>query len=603
MKLTFRLHSRGASLRADVPDTCRIHVRRADDHEPLRLVRQAGDVFVLHVHASAISKEHASLWVDRGEVSVEDGSRNGTFVRVPPGVRSPLVSREVLFSSDLHLEVEPALDLPQETPTRGVSALRDYIEARLRSLGVGASVELAEGERVRGGRAKAEGDAPGASLAIPIGGEQALVIDWKGATAFDNFEAWVREVAGLYQLGERAPSATWRGHRFTAESKARREARRLAMIVAASTRLLPVLMVGPTGSGKGELVRDLCDSAIVHGRPLLYINVAALTPTLLESELFGHARGAFTGAGADKPGLLEQANGGTLFLDEIGDLALELQPKLLDFLQSGTFRRVGELRERSARVRVLAATQPSLFEKIRQGQFREDLYYRLAGLRIDVPALEPADIRAIVAAEIEAVGPTLALPAEEVAAVLEIAARLAWQGGARELVHAIERYLWVFRDEGDVERSFLRAYENSRFISTHPATPVGSNVPDSPAGSTNPDASKGPGAPNAGRAGWPSGGPATGAPAAFTPEAVEAWQEGVFQLGFLACALEARSFKELGARFGKSHQWARDVFTELGLASKDLRSPRIAERLAAAREALRPLAAALGATLDPAGPL
>src|SRR5262249_33869397 len=140
---------------------------------------------------------------------------------------------------------------------------------------------------------------------------------------------------------------------------------------------VPVLVLGETGTGKGVIARALHSSSSRSECPFVSINCAALPETLLESELFGHARGAFTGAASARAGLFAAADGGTLFLDEIAEMAPALQAKLLHVLETGLVRPVGETRERAVDVRVLAATHRDLRTRVADGLFREDLLYRL----------------------------------------------------------------------------------------------------------------------------------------------------------------------------------------------------------------------------------
>ena len=148
-----------------------------------------------------------------------------------------------------------------------------------------------------------------------------------------------------------------------------------------------VLITGESGAGKERLARFIHDESARTAGPFLAINCAAVPETLLESELFGHARGSFTGASQDRAGLFEAANGGTLLLDEIGDVPPAMQVKLLRVLQEREVRRVGENRARAINVRVLAATNRDLLADVHGARFRQDLYYRLRVVEITVPSL------------------------------------------------------------------------------------------------------------------------------------------------------------------------------------------------------------------------
>jgi DNA-binding NtrC family response regulator len=207
---------------------------------------------------------------------------------------------------------------------------------------------------------------------------------------------------------------------------------------------LTVLIGGETGTGKELLARAIHYEGPRQLGPFLEINCAAIPPLLLESELFGHERGAFTGAVQAKPGLFELANGGTVFLDEIGHLPLELQPKLLRVLETRSLRRVGGQRERRVDVRVIAATHVDLAAAVREGLFREDLYYRLHVVRLVLPPLRErdGDVEVLAAAFAARLAAAYDLPppvlSPEIRAVLRTHS---WPGNVRELRNAIERAL------------------------------------------------------------------------------------------------------------------------------------------------------------------
>jgi len=203
-----------------------------------------------------------------------------------------------------------------------------------------------------------------------------------------------------------------------------------------------VLILGESGTGKELIARQLHRKSPRAAAPLVALNCAAISENLLESELFGHEKGAFTGAVERKRGLLEVADGGTLFLDEIGEFPLALQPKLLRVLQERRFRRVGGTQELEVDVRLLAATHRDLPRMIEEGRFREDLYYRLNVVTLQVPALRerPGDIPLLALHFLQQISRELGRPLDEISK--EALARLqsyGWPGNVRELRNAMER--------------------------------------------------------------------------------------------------------------------------------------------------------------------
>jgi two-component system response regulator HydG len=206
---------------------------------------------------------------------------------------------------------------------------------------------------------------------------------------------------------------------------------------------VPVLVLGETGTGKGLVVRALHFEGGRGKAPLVTVNCAALPEPLLESELFGHVRGAFTGASANRRGLIEEANGGTLLLDEIGDLALPLQAKLLHVLERGVVRAVGSNREVPIDVRFVAATHRDLHALAAEGRFREDLLFRLDVVTIEIPPLRqrPGDLPELVAHFLEeaVVRHPHAVARHFTPAALERLAAYDWPGNVRELEHMVER--------------------------------------------------------------------------------------------------------------------------------------------------------------------
>jgi two-component system, NtrC family, response regulator AtoC len=218
----------------------------------------------------------------------------------------------------------------------------------------------------------------------------------------------------------------------------------LAARVARGT--ISVLLTGQTGTGKDVLAEHLHRSSTRAGAPLVRINCAAFSDTLVEAELFGHAKGAFTGANADRQGLLEAADGGTVFLDEIGELPLALQAKLLRVVEDRAVMRVGSTTARAVDVRFVAATNRDLEAEVDAGRFRRDLYFRLAGVVLALPPLaeRPEEIDALArrfAAEAAAkLG--RAAPRLDASAIAALRAH-AWTGNVRELRNAIERAVLV----------------------------------------------------------------------------------------------------------------------------------------------------------------
>jgi two-component system response regulator AtoC len=224
----------------------------------------------------------------------------------------------------------------------------------------------------------------------------------------------------------------------------------LETVRRAAVSQVPVLVTGETGTGKELIARALHAESPRAARPFLAINCGAIPAGLLESELFGHVRGAFTGADRARTGLFGAADGGTLLLDEIGDLPLELQPKLLRVLQEGEVRRIGDNQSRPVDVRVVAATAVDLPQAVAQGRFREDLFYRLAVVNIDVPPLRrrPEDIAPLVDSYLPRLSARHGRPAPEFAAdALLRLEQHPWPGNVRELLNVLEKSLVLCREE------------------------------------------------------------------------------------------------------------------------------------------------------------
>jgi PAS domain S-box-containing protein len=207
-----------------------------------------------------------------------------------------------------------------------------------------------------------------------------------------------------------------------------------------------VLVVGETGTGKELVARAIHDSSPRRARPMLMFNGAALPATLIESELFGHEKGAFTGAMTRQIGRFEQANGSTLFLDEISELPLEVQVKLLRVLQHGQFERLGSTRTLTSDVRIIAATNRDLEKMVKEGRFREDLFYRLNVFPIRLPPLRERaeDIPLLTWSFVREFGRTMGRKIDSIPrATMEALKRYSWPGNIRELRNVIERAMIV----------------------------------------------------------------------------------------------------------------------------------------------------------------
>jgi two-component system, NtrC family, response regulator AlgB len=224
----------------------------------------------------------------------------------------------------------------------------------------------------------------------------------------------------------------------------------LVVLARAATADVAVLLRGENGTGKGVLARALHAQSPRRDRPFVVVNCPTLSEDLLASELFGHARGAFTGAVRDQEGRVEAAEGGTVFLDEVGEISPSLQAKLLRFLQEKRFERVGETRTRTADVRIVAATNRDLDAEVKAGRFREDLLYRLNVIEVVVPALRerPEDIVPLARGFVEFFARHAGRPPPELSLDAERLLRTyAWPGNVRELRNAIERALILTRSQ------------------------------------------------------------------------------------------------------------------------------------------------------------
>jgi len=252
----------------------------------------------------------------------------------------------------------------------------------------------------------------------------------------------------------------------------------------------PVLITGETGTGKGLVARTLHNSGPRAARPFIDVNCTALPANLMEAELFGHERGAFTDAKESKIGLFEAAEGGFLFLDEVGDLELSLQGKLLRAIEERTVRRVGGIRDRKINVRILAATNRNLESEVQRNRFRNDLYFRLAVILLHLPPLRERGEDALILAEhfLRQFSTKYGKDVRRIdARAREVLLSYPWPGNVRELSHVIERaVLWSRDTTLNVEHLSVAAPmrvetespELARESGEQPLTPVDGTVGD-----------------------------------------------------------------------------------------------------------------------------
>ncbi|MCB9654480.1 MAG: sigma 54-dependent Fis family transcriptional regulator [Deltaproteobacteria bacterium] len=256
-------------------------------------------------------------------------------------------------------------------------------------------------------------------------------------------------------------------------SLAMREIFGLCEAVAASDATM--LFLGETGTGKDVLARSIHDASPRAGHPLVTIDCGAIAPTLIESELFGHERGAFTGAEESRPGAFERAHRGTLFLDEIGELPLDTQPKLLRAIDEREVQRLGGTHPSPVNVRILAATKRDLEEEVRRGRFREDLFFRLAVIPLRLPPLRersediPLLVDFFTTRFAERTGHRANIDPRELSSLVAHD----WPGNVRELRNTVERALWLAQT-GDGTARFVLPSLNQIFggDEAEPAAPV-----------------------------------------------------------------------------------------------------------------------------------
>ncbi|HAX22682.1 MAG TPA: Fis family transcriptional regulator [Hydrogenophaga sp.] len=249
--------------------------------------------------------------------------------------------------------------------------------------------------------------------------------------------------------------------------------RMLALVARVAPSRATVLLLGESGTGKELVARAVHEASPRAGKPLVAVDCSSLPETLFESELFGHERGAFTGASTAKGGLVEAASGGTLFLDEVGDIPLPMQVKLLRLLETGTYRRVGSTDLRHADIRVVSATHRDLERLVAEGRFREDLYYRLCTFPIQLPSLRErtGDVALLAPALLQRVAAPRRLQLSPAAlAVLEAQD---FPGNVRELRNLLERTALLCDGERIEAEHVREAIATGRRPALRPAAPPG----------------------------------------------------------------------------------------------------------------------------------
>ena len=257
----------------------------------------------------------------------------------------------------------------------------------------------------------------------------------------------MEKASAAYQQQKKEATSVGRQYSFdtiVGKSPAIQAAIALAQKVSATE--VPVLLTGETGTGKEVFAQSIHQHSSRKGKSFVAINCSSFSRDLLESEMFGHKAGAFTGALKETKGLFEEASGGTIFLDEIGEMAFDLQAKLLRILETGEFIKIGDTKPTKVDVRIIAATNRDLEKEIEQGHFREDLFYRLSVFQIHLPALRervediPLHIKAFVSAFSSKMGKNIRTISPEYIDALK---KRAWKGNVRELRNVIERSLII----------------------------------------------------------------------------------------------------------------------------------------------------------------
>ncbi len=348
------------------------------------------------------------------------------------------------FWNDLALDLDTAIDLVG--PAEAVTSSPETVAVIVAAGGAERdAMQWLETHRVRPGL-------PALVVGTDPGRRTAMQLVARGASDYfalpDDLEIFRNAVAAAMRGGGARGAAAPAG-RENAFAAIVGESETLKTVLARAARLLPhrnasVLIVGETGTGKELLARALHAGGPRRDAPFVAINCSALPEHLIESELFGHERGSFTDAHAAKPGLFEVANTGTLFLDEIGDLPLGVQAKLLRVLEDKEIRRVGGTKSRTVDIRIVAATNDRLPDRVQEGRFREDLFFRLSTVMLTLPPLRERgdDLLLIAQALLTRLAREHDLAAPALTADLRARLRVhPWPGNVRELKNALERGL------------------------------------------------------------------------------------------------------------------------------------------------------------------
>ena len=439
---------------------------------------------------------HVRFHIDAsGTLSVEDlQSRNGTFVRgerIEAGQRLPIQLGEAVTIGFTHLMIQRRRAAPPRRRFQGHGTFEERLDdACGRSAGSGANLAVVRiqiaGEEPAGAGGELGSGAlrPGDLLALYAPGDyEALLVDTDPERARTIAEDAARRVRAA-GFAVRTSVATYPADGRSAEaligratallrgpesessrgpvlkSETMRKLYRLAERAAAgrtASGLINVLILGETGAGKEVLADWIHEHSPRAGGPLVCINCAAISESLLESELFGHEKGAFTGAMQTKPGLLEAAAGGTVLIDEIGDMPAGLQTKLLRALENREITRVGGLSARPIDVRFMAATNHDLETAVADKRFRQDLYFRLNGISLTIPPLRdrPEEIEALARRFIaDAASAAKRRPPPLSPEALELMTGYAWPGNIRELRNMVERAL-VLCEENEITPEHL----------------------------------------------------------------------------------------------------------------------------------------------------